>query len=58
MRDIISSIRRSLIRTFARYVVVVTWGDVTFRHYTIKFSSASEWVDAYPAEASAIIVDL
>jgi hypothetical protein len=56
MRDIISAIRRTLIRTFARHVVVVVWGSDTFMHYTIKRNSADEWAAAYPAEASAVIV--
>ncbi len=56
MRDIISAIRRSFIRTFARHVVVVVWGNATFMHCTIKRNSADEWAAAYPAEASAVIV--
>lgn len=56
MNDTLSSIRRSLTRLFARYVVNVTWEGDTFKHYTIKRNSAAEWASAYPADASTTIV--
>lgn len=55
MNDTLSSIRRSLTRLLARYVVNVTWEGDTFKHYAIKRNSAFEWANAYPNDAYTII---
>lgn len=51
MNDTLSSIRRSLTRLFARYIVTIEWDGDTFKHYAIKRNSAMEWINAYPSNA-------
>lgn len=56
MNDTLSSIRRSLTRLFARYVVSITWEGDTFKHYAIKRNSAVEWIKAYPSTSEVSVI--
>ena len=56
MNDIISSIRRTLQRKLARYVITIYWEGDTYKHYTFKHNDAFEWIGCYPVNADFRIV--
>ena len=56
MNYIISSIRRTLQRKLARYVITIYWEGDTYKHYTFNHDDAFDWIDCYPVNAGFRIV--
>lgn len=56
MNDIFSSIRRTIQRKLARYVITIYWEGDTFKHYAMKHNDVKDWLDSYPVSADFSIV--